>query len=161
MYSHPVFETVEAGIARLSPAIAARPLAARLVLRSLYVVLTVVAAILLPFISDLMGMVGLFQSWLPTSAALLTSGSPQYDARSTLDSAWKATPCLHTSMRPSTVQTSVRLLNGIWCRQVGAYGFTPMTFILPSFLWLVVRSLLYLRVILDRSINYAAMKRHD
>ena len=44
-------------MARLSPAIAARPRAARLVLRSLYVVLTVVAAILLPFIGDLMGIV--------------------------------------------------------------------------------------------------------
>ena len=57
VYSHPVFETVEAGMARLSPAVAARPLAARLVLRSLYVALTVVAAVLLPFIGDLMGIV--------------------------------------------------------------------------------------------------------
>lgn len=57
VYGQPVFETVEAGMARLSPAVAARPLAARLVLRSLYVVATVVAAILLPFIGDLMGIV--------------------------------------------------------------------------------------------------------
>ena len=68
--------------------------------------------------------------------------------------------CCFVSMRPSTVQTSVFLLNEIECRQVGAYGFTPMTFILPSVLWLVVRSLLHLRVKIGPSINHAAMERH-
>lgn len=58
-------------MARWSPAVAAQPLAARLVLRSVYVVLTVVAAILLPFIGDLMGIVRPFKTWLATALCSL------------------------------------------------------------------------------------------
>lgn len=73
----------------------------------------------------------------------------------------KATPFYFASMRPSDLQTrSMHLPNAFWCRQVGAYGFTPMTFILPSVLWLVVRSLLHLRVATDHLFDHAAMQRH-
>ena len=52
-----MFEALESSLAHRSKAAAARPLAMRLLLRSAYVAATVAAAVLLPFIGDLMGIV--------------------------------------------------------------------------------------------------------
>lgn len=52
-----MFEALESCLAHGSKAAAARPLAMRLLLRSAYVAATVTAAVLLPFIGDLMGIV--------------------------------------------------------------------------------------------------------
>ena len=58
MFAQPVFQTIEDGIARRKPAWAAHIPKLRIIWRSLYVVVTALFAILIPFFQALMGLVG-------------------------------------------------------------------------------------------------------